>query len=64
MVRSITQILLGLMLSFGAVMLAPRGLSEVKRKNLLRGVYLLFLSGLLFVFAIFAFQSAYSGLRG
>ncbi len=62
MVRSVTQILMGLMLLFGAVMLAPRGVYHLRRNKILLGLYFFLLSAGLFAFAVFAFQYAYSGL--
>jgi len=55
---------MGLMLLFGAVMLILKGLFHLRGKKALRALYFILISVVLLVLALFAFQSAYSGLRG
>jgi hypothetical protein len=62
MVRVITQILIGLMLFFGALNLARRILFHFHAKNVPKALYFLLLfAGALF-FSVLAFYYAYSGL--
>lgn len=63
MVRIITQILLGLMLSFGAIALAYRFISHIKIKSVPRALYFLLLCSIASFFSVMAFYYAYSGIR-
>jgi len=62
MVRIVTQILIGLMLLFGAFTLAPKMLFHFKNKNMPRALYFLFLWLISLSFSIAAFYYAYAGL--
>ena len=62
MVRVITQILVGLMLLFGAINLMAKALMQIRKKGLARALYFLILSAVALFFSIMAFYYAYSGL--
>ncbi len=64
MFRIISQVLIGLMLVFGALTLAPRALFYIGRRDMLRSFYFLFLIAVAFFFAVVAFFFAYDGIRG
>ncbi|MFO0752843.1 MAG: hypothetical protein U0411_05910 [Thermodesulfovibrionales bacterium] len=63
MIRIVTQVLVALMLLFGALTLAPRMLLHFRAKNALRAFYFLVLTVLSFVFAVAALYYACSGVR-
>lgn len=62
MVRVITQILIGLMLLFGALNLARRVIFHFRSKDIPKGLYFLVLSATALFFSLLAFYFAYSGL--
>ncbi len=62
MVRVITQVLIGLMLLFGALNLLRRAIFHFKSKNVLKGLYFLLLFAGAIFFSILAFYYAYSGI--
>ncbi len=64
MFRIISQVLIGLMLVFGALTLVPRALFYVGRKDAPRSFYFLFLISVALFFAVMAFFFAYDGIRG
>lgn len=59
MVRVITQILVGLMLFFGAVTLFPKSYAEFKSKRPAKGIMYIFLGLLALFFSSMAFYYAY-----
>lgn len=63
MVRVITQILVGLMLSFGAITLAKRLTFHIRKKSILRALYFLLLCSIASFFMVMAFYYAYSEIR-
>lgn len=62
MVRVVTQILIGLMLLFGALNLARKAISSIASGNIPKGLYFLLLFGVAVFFSILAFYYAYSGM--
>ena len=62
MVRCITQVLMGLMFLFGAVMLTLKGFYHLSRKKVFSALYVILISVALLALAVLALQSAYSGL--
>lgn len=62
MVRVVTQILIGLMIFFGAVNLAIRAMYYFRQKNLTKTLLFLSLSAVALFIAVLAFYYAYSGL--
>jgi hypothetical protein len=62
MVRVITQILVGLMLLFGAINLVAKALVHIRNKRIPRALYFLSLSAIALFFSVLAFYYAYSGL--
>jgi hypothetical protein len=64
MVRVITQVMIGLMLFFGALNLAYRVLLYFRMKNLPKALYFLLLCAGALFFGVLAFYYAYSGLTG
>lgn len=63
MVRVITQILIGLMLLFGAITLANRFVFHIRRKSVPEALYFLLLFSIALFFSVLAFFYAYSGIR-
>lgn len=63
MARIITQILVGLMLLFGAVTLAPKAYFEFRRGQLRKGILSVFLACAAIFFAGMAFYYAYLMMR-
>ncbi len=63
MLRIITQILIGLMLVFGALTLAPRAILYVRNKDVPRAVLFLLLVAASLFLALMAFNFAYVGIR-
>jgi len=61
MVRIITQILIGLMLTFGVMTLGYRVLFHIAKGNILRALYFLLPCSIALFFAVLAFYYAYSG---
>ena len=59
MARTITQILVGLMLLFGAVTLAPKAYFEFRRGQVRKGILSVFLACTALFFACMAFYYAY-----
>jgi hypothetical protein len=64
MVRATAQILVGLMLLFGVVTLAPRFFLHAREKNIPRALSLLALCLAMLFFAILSFHYAYWAIRG
>jgi hypothetical protein len=62
-VRIITQMLLGLMLFFGVITLAPRVFLYARKGNIVRTLYFLLLVAAAFFFSMMAFYFAYWGMR-
>lgn len=62
MVRIVTQLLVGFMLIFGAVMLTPKLLLMVRQKNAFRGIYYLMLWSISVIFSVMAFYYALHGI--
>ncbi len=62
MVRVITQILIGLMLLFGALNLARRALFHFRSKKVLKALCFSLLFAAALFFSILAFYYAYSGV--
>ncbi|MBZ0155741.1 MAG: hypothetical protein K8I29_05930 [Alphaproteobacteria bacterium] len=62
MIRSVTQILMGLMLLFGALTLAPKMLLHFRMKNIPRALYFMALTVVSLLFAVAAFYYAGSGI--
>ncbi len=62
MVRVTTQILIGLMLLFGAVNLARKAVYSFRSGNTLKGLYFLLLFSVALFFSVLAFYYAYSGV--
>ncbi|MBI4690939.1 MAG: hypothetical protein HY754_11865 [Nitrospirae bacterium] len=60
MIRMVTQILLGVMLAFGALTITPKAIAHLRLKNTGRGILYIFLSLLCTFFAVIAFHYAYS----
>ncbi|MGD0281059.1 MAG: hypothetical protein ABSB95_01700 [Dissulfurispiraceae bacterium] len=58
MVRVVTQLLIGLMLLFGAITITPKLLLMLKERNLSRALYYLMLWCISLAFALIAFYSA------
>jgi len=63
MARIITQILVGLMLLFGAVTLLPKAYFEFRRGQLRKSILSVSLAGAALFFACMAFYYAYLLLR-
>ncbi len=63
MVRVITQILIGLMLLFGALNLSRRSIFYFRSKSLPRALYFLLLLAVCIFFSVLAFYYAYSGIN-
>jgi hypothetical protein len=61
--RIITQILIGLMLFFGVLTLAPRAIFHFRRGDVLRGLYFLLFVAVALFFAVMAFYFAYGGIK-
>jgi uncharacterized membrane protein len=64
MVRATAQILVGLMLLFGVVTLAPRCFFHAREKNIPRALSLLAICLVMLFFAILSFHYAYWVIRG
>ncbi len=62
MIRIITQILIGLMLLFGVINLAPRIAVHFRNGNVLRAVYFLLIVALILFLSVMAFYFAYGGI--
>ena len=62
MLRIITQILIGLMLVFGALNLAPRAVLHIRGKDIPRALLFLVLVSVSLFFAVMAFYFAYTGI--
>ncbi|HET6515454.1 MAG TPA: hypothetical protein VFG09_09875 [Thermodesulfovibrionales bacterium] len=60
MFRIATQILIGLMLIFGVLTLAPRFIFHVRAKNVPRALYLLMMILTMLFFGVLSFHYAYS----
>ncbi|MCL5024248.1 MAG: hypothetical protein M1497_12970 [Nitrospirae bacterium] len=63
MMRIVTQVLIGLMLLFGAVNLAPRVAFHFRSGNGLRSLLFLVLALVSLFFSVMAFYFAYVGIR-
>jgi hypothetical protein len=63
MLRIVTQILIGLMLVFGSLTLAPRALFYIRKRDLVKAIYFLLLVSITFFFALMAFYFAYAGIK-
>jgi hypothetical protein len=63
MARIITQILVGLMLLFGAVTLLPKAYFEFRRGQLRKGIVSVFLACMALFFSCMAFYYAYLSIR-
>lgn len=61
--RIITQILIGLMLFFGVITLAPRAIVHFRTGNTLRALYFVLLVALTLFFSVLAFYFAYGGIK-
>jgi len=61
--RIITQILIGLMLVFGALTLTPRSLVYFRQGTIPKALYFLLLVLVTLFFACMAFYFAYAGIR-
>ncbi|MCL5422293.1 MAG: hypothetical protein M1461_07470 [Nitrospirae bacterium] len=61
--RIITQILIGLMLSFGVITLFPRAIFHFRRGDTLRALYFLLLVAVTLFFSVMAFYFAYGGIK-
>jgi hypothetical protein len=59
MIRTVTQILLGLMLLFGVLTLMPKMLFHYRNRNIIRAVYFLFLCLISALFSLASFYYAY-----
>ena len=64
MVRATAQILIGLMLLFGVITLAPRFFFHVRTKNIPRALYLFVMCLIMLFFAVLSFHYAYWVIRG
>lgn len=62
MVRVITQLLIGMMLFFGVVTIAPRLAFHLKGGNIARSLYFLVICFTMLFFSVLSFYFAYSGL--
>jgi len=64
MVRATAQILIGVMLLFGVVTLAPRFFYHLRQKNFPRALSLFVMCLLMLFFAVLSFHYAYWVIRG
>jgi hypothetical protein len=62
MLRIITQILIGLMLLFGVINLAPRIVVHFHHGNVVRALYFLLIVALTLFLSVMAFYFAYGGI--
>lgn len=63
MLRIITQILIGLMLTFGALTLAPRAVFHLRKRDVVKGLCFLLLVSVIVFFSLMAFYFAYAGIK-
>lgn len=61
--RIITQVLIGLMLFFGVLTLAPKVIFYLRRGEVLRALSFFLLVAVALFFSVMAFYFAYGGLR-
>jgi hypothetical protein len=61
--RIITQMMIGLMLMFGVLTLAPRAVFHLRQRQLVKALCFLMLVLVALFFSLMAFYFAYAGLK-
>ncbi len=62
MVRAAAQVLIGFMLSFGVITLAPRVIFHMRKKNAPRALYLSVVCLIMLFFAVLSFHYTYTAI--